>query len=109
MIERCLPSMRYQIFWLDVVSDLCQGCAYVARDASHCNIVLYLAKFLIPQVFSVLHLTSLALLVLNLFLMLVVLLLLYLTSLLPLVWYLLFDGSGTPTDVSDRSLPDARV
>merc|ERR1711935_1036268 len=62
-----------------------------------------------PQVLLALHLRSAGLSVMWLFLMLVVLLILYLTSLIPSVWYLLFDGSGTLSDVSDRSLLDARV
>ena len=97
-----VPSVWY--LFCDV-----SGSAYVVGNVSHCNIVLYLTKLLMPQVLLVLHLASVVLSVLCLFLMLVVLLLLYLTSLIPSVWYLLFDGSGTLSDVSDRSLLDARV
>merc|ERR1712129_270648 len=79
------------------------GIAYVFGNVSHCNIVLCLTKLLMPQVLLVLHLGSVVLSVLCLFLMLVVFLFLYLTSLVPSVWYLLFNGSGTLSDVSDRS------
>ena len=51
------------------------GSAYVVGNVSHCNIVLYLTKLLMPQVLLVLHLASVVLSVLCLFLKLVVLLL----------------------------------
>ena len=37
MIEPCLPSMKYQISMIEVLSDHCQVCAYVAGNVSHCN------------------------------------------------------------------------